>query len=134
MVVVTKPVFKSKIDRYGETEKFKTRLVAQRFREVEGLNCTESYSPTLTAASVRMLSVITAAQDLELRLTRILSELFFKQTWTRRSTWSFPKAIKRFRVRMGSSTRQSTDCPSGEKLENEVGRRSKMNEVQIIST
>ena len=102
--VGTEPVFKRKIDKDGEIEKYKARLVVQRFPQVEGIHYTDSYSPTPTAAinSVRILLAIAEAQDLELRHLDFLSERFSKQTWTRTSMWSIPKAIKLFRVRLGS--------------------------------
>ena len=67
LVVGTKSVFKCKIDKDGEIEKYKARLVAQGFRQAEGLHTTDSYSPTSTAASVRILLAVAVAQDLELR-------------------------------------------------------------------
>ena len=66
-VVGTKPIFNRKIDNDREIEKNKTRLVAQGFRQVEGLRYIDSYSPIPTVSSVRRLLAIAATQDLELR-------------------------------------------------------------------
>ncbi|CAM9397304.1 unnamed protein product, partial [Ascophyllum nodosum] len=67
LVIGTKMLYKRKIGQDGKVEKYKCRLVAQRFWQVEGVHYTEKYSPTPSAASIRMLLATAAAKDGELR-------------------------------------------------------------------
>ena len=67
LVVGTKMLYKRKIERDGKVEKYKCRLVAQGFWQVEGVHYTEKYSPTPATASIRMLLAMAAAKDVELR-------------------------------------------------------------------
>ena len=67
LVVGTKILYKRKIGQDGKVEKYKCRLVAQGFWQVEGVHCTEKYSPTPATASIRMLLAMAATKDGELR-------------------------------------------------------------------
>ena len=67
LVIGTKMLYKRKIGQDGKVEKYKCRLVAQGFWQVEGVHYTEKYSPAPSAASIRMLLVTAAAKDGELR-------------------------------------------------------------------
>ena len=67
LVVRTKMLYKRKIGQNGEVEKYKCRLVAQGFWQVEGVHYTEKYSPTPATSSIRMLLAMAAAKDGELR-------------------------------------------------------------------
>ena len=67
LVVGTKMLYKRKIGQGGKVEKYKYRLVAQGFWQVEGVHYTEKYSPTPVTASIRMLLAMAAAKDGELR-------------------------------------------------------------------
>ena len=52
LVVGTKMLYKRKVKKYGIVEKYKCRLVAQGFWQVEGVHYTEKYSPTPATASI----------------------------------------------------------------------------------
>ena len=67
LVVGTKMLYKRKIGKDGKVEKYKCRLVAQGFWQVEGVYYTEKYSPTPATASIRMLLAMAAAKVGELR-------------------------------------------------------------------
>ena len=67
LAVGTKLLYKRKIGQDGKVEKYKCRLVAQGFWQVEGVHYTEKYSPTPATASIRMLLAMAAAKDGELR-------------------------------------------------------------------
>ena len=67
LVVGTKMLYKRKIRQDGKVEKYKYRLVAQGFWQVEGIHGTENYSPTPSTASIWMLLAMAAAKDGELR-------------------------------------------------------------------
>ena len=67
LVVGTKMLYKRKIGQDGKVEKYKCRLVAQGFWQVEGVHYTEKYLPTPATASIWMLLTMAAAKDGELR-------------------------------------------------------------------
>ncbi|CAN0342155.1 unnamed protein product [Ascophyllum nodosum] len=67
LVVGTKMLYKRKIGQDGKIEKYKCRLVAQVFWQVEGVHYTEKYSPTPATASILMFLAMSAAKDGELR-------------------------------------------------------------------
>ncbi|CAN0128895.1 unnamed protein product [Ascophyllum nodosum] len=67
LVVGTKILYKRKIGQDGKVEKYKCRLVAQGFWQVEGVHYKEKHSPTPATASIRMLLAMAAAKDGELR-------------------------------------------------------------------
>ena len=67
LVVSTKILYKRKIGQDGKAEKYKCRLVAQGFWQVEVIHYTEKYSPTPATASIRMLLAMAAAKGEELR-------------------------------------------------------------------
>ena len=67
LVVGTEFLCKIKIERDGEVETYKYRLVAQGFWQVEEVHHTDKYSPTPAAALIQMLLATTAAKDGEMR-------------------------------------------------------------------
>ena len=67
LVVGTKTLYKRKFGQDGKVEKYKCRLVAQGFWQVEGVHYTGKYSLTPATASIRMLLAMAAAKDGELR-------------------------------------------------------------------
>ena len=66
-VLGTKTLFKRKIGKDGQVEKYKCRFVTQGFRQIKGLHYHESFSPTPTAASMRAVLATAAVEDWELR-------------------------------------------------------------------
>ncbi|CAN0447625.1 unnamed protein product, partial [Ascophyllum nodosum] len=60
-------LYKRKIGQDGKVEKYKCRLVAQGFWQVEGVYYREKYSLTPATASIRILLAMAAAKDGELR-------------------------------------------------------------------
>ena len=67
LVVGTKMLYKRKHGQDGKVEKYKCRLFAQGFWQVEGVHYMEKYSPTPATASIRILLAMAAAKDGELR-------------------------------------------------------------------
>ena len=67
LVVGTQMFYKRKIGQDGKVEKYKCRVVAQGFWQVEGVHYTEKYLPTPATVSIRMLLAMAAAKDGELR-------------------------------------------------------------------
>ena len=67
LVVGKQMLYKRNIGQDDKVEKYKCRLVAQGFWQVEGVHYTEKYSPTPATASIRMLWAMAAAKNRELR-------------------------------------------------------------------
>jgi transposase InsO family protein len=64
-VVTAKWVFAVKYAPNGGVERFKARLVARGFSQVEGIDFKETFAPTIRADSLRILLAIIALEDLE---------------------------------------------------------------------
>ena len=62
----SKWVFKTKRDTDGKVSRYKARLVAQGFRQVEGLDFHETFAPVARMTSQRILIALAAAEGLDL--------------------------------------------------------------------
>ena len=58
---LTKWVFKRKTCIDGKVEKYKARIVARGFMQEEGVDYTETYSPTVRFESIRMMLAAASA-------------------------------------------------------------------------
>ena len=56
----SKWVFKVKYHLDGSVARFKARLVAQRFSQVQGIDCSETFAPTVSRESLRIFLAISA--------------------------------------------------------------------------
>jgi len=59
-------VYKIKTDKNGKISRFKARLVAQGFSQVEGVDYTETYSPVVKQQSLRSILSIANDNDMEI--------------------------------------------------------------------
>jgi hypothetical protein len=59
-------IYKVKSDTVGDVSRFKARFVANGCRQRTGLDYTETFSPVIRMASLRLFLAIAAARDLEL--------------------------------------------------------------------
>ena len=59
-------IFKKKLKSYGSIDKYKERLVAKGFKQKEGLDFFNTYSPMTRITSIRLLIAIAALYDLEI--------------------------------------------------------------------
>jgi hypothetical protein len=59
-------VYKAKTDAFGAVSRYKARLVAKGCSQREGVDYTETFSPVIRLASLRVFFSIAAARDLEL--------------------------------------------------------------------
>ncbi|KAL2887454.1 Retrovirus-related Pol polyprotein from transposon TNT 1-94 [Ceratocystis lukuohia] len=66
-LVNTKFIFKTKPSTDGQPEKLKARLVAQGFRQIQGIDFHETYAPTPKPATTRIFFAIVCALDLKCR-------------------------------------------------------------------
>jgi transposase InsO family protein len=64
--ISTKWVFKTKKNQDGSIHKHKARLVARGFKQQEGIDYTETFSPVVRITTIRLLIAISAIQDLEM--------------------------------------------------------------------
>jgi hypothetical protein len=59
-------VYKAKTDAYGAVSRYKARFVAKGCSQREGIDYTETFSPAIRLASLRVFFSIAAARELEL--------------------------------------------------------------------
>lgn len=59
-------IFTKKLRPDGTIEKYKSRLVAKGFRQKEGLDFIDTYSPVIRITSIRLLIAISSIYDLEI--------------------------------------------------------------------
>ena len=60
-------IFKKKLKYDGSIDKYKARLVAKGFKQKEGLDFFDTYSPVTRITSIRLLIAIIALYTLEIR-------------------------------------------------------------------
>ena len=65
-VIGTKWVLRVKTDSEGKIDKFKSRVVAKGFRQMEGVDFDETFAPTVRFASVRTLIALAASMGWQL--------------------------------------------------------------------
>ena len=56
----TKWIYKKKIDKHGRVDRYKARLVAQGFTQVEGIDYSKTYSPVARFTSIRIVLALAA--------------------------------------------------------------------------
>ena len=65
-VIENKWIFKNKTDADGNVTVYKARLVAKGFRQVQGVDYDETFSPVAMLKSVRIMLAIAAFHDYEI--------------------------------------------------------------------
>jgi hypothetical protein len=65
-LVGSKWVYKTKVDANDQIVKYKARIVAQGYTQVEGVDFYDTYSPVARMTSLRLFLTIVASEDLEL--------------------------------------------------------------------
>ena len=65
-VIGTKWIFKNKSDEHGTVIRNKSRLVAQRYTQVEGIDFDETFAPTARLESIRILLAIASHLNFKL--------------------------------------------------------------------
>jgi hypothetical protein len=64
-IVRNKWVFRTKLNQDGTIDRYKARLCAKGYSQIEGVDFTETYSPTLHKTSMRALLALAALHDWE---------------------------------------------------------------------
>ena len=64
--ISTKPVMRIKLDKNGNIERFKLRIVARGFVQKKGVNYEETFAPVANLESIRIICALAAKYDLEL--------------------------------------------------------------------
>ena len=59
-------IFKKKLKTDGSIDKYKARLVIKSYKQKEGLDYFDTYSPVTRISSIRMLIAIAAIHNLEI--------------------------------------------------------------------
>ena len=66
-IIGSKWVFRIKFQEDGSVERYKARLVAQGYSQIEGLDYTETYSPVVKATTIRVVLTIATTSNWKLR-------------------------------------------------------------------
>jgi hypothetical protein len=59
-------VFKVKLNSQGTVERYKARLVIKGFKQVEGVDYTETFAPVAKFSTIRLMMAVAAYRDLEI--------------------------------------------------------------------
>ena len=59
-------IFKKKTDADGNVHIYKARLVAKAFRQIQGVDCDETFSPVAMLKSIQILQAIATYYDYEI--------------------------------------------------------------------
>ena len=65
-VVKSKWVFRVKTNELGEVEKYKARVVAKGFSQVEGIGYDQTFSPTVRFETIRQLVAMGASKGMKM--------------------------------------------------------------------
>jgi hypothetical protein len=82
-----------KYDKIKRIKKFKTRLVAQGFSQIYGVDYEETFAPTVRKESLRIFLALIAAYDLELHQINIVAAYFFKELNQKKIYIRIPQGI-----------------------------------------
>ena len=63
-IITSRWVFKIKFDSKGDIERYKARLVARGYTQIEGINFEETFAPVAKMESIRIVLAISAEEDL----------------------------------------------------------------------
>nr|GFA86782.1 retrovirus-related Pol polyprotein from transposon TNT 1-94 [Tanacetum cinerariifolium] len=64
MIIALKWIYKVKLDEYGDVLKNKARLVAKRYRQKEGINFEESFTPVARIEAIRIFIANAASKNM----------------------------------------------------------------------
>ena len=108
--IENKWIFKKKTDADGNVTNYKARLVPKGFREVQGIDYDETFSPIVMLKSVRIMLAIAAFYDYEIWQmdvkTAFLNGLLKEELYMNQKVLSILKVLTKY----ASSSDPSMDC------------------------
>ena len=76
-VVKSKWVLKVKTDAKGRIEKYKARVVAKGYNQVEGVDYDQTFSPTIRFESIRQMVALRTAKNMEMHLMDVTTTFLY---------------------------------------------------------
>ena len=78
-VITRKWDFKKKQGLSGAVKKYKARIVARGFMQQEGIDYTETYSPTVRFESIRMMTAATASEGMQMEQMDVTTAFLYAE-------------------------------------------------------
>ena len=100
-IVGSRIILRYKLDKDGKIGSHKSRLIAQGFTQQEGINFTDTFSPTAKLTSVRIIAAIAVQNDWELEQTDVNAAYLnasLKEDIYMRQPKGFEKQVRRTRL------------------------------------
>ena len=76
-VVKSKWVFQVKTNEKGEVEKYKARVVAKGYSQVEGVDYDQTFNPTVRFESIRQMVALGASKGSEIHQMDVTTAFFY---------------------------------------------------------
>ena len=96
-IIGVKWVFKTKLNRNGEVDKYKLRLVAKRFKQQYGIDYIKVFSPVARHDTIRLL-VALAAQNYWPLFQLDVKSTFLHGTWKNRHLLNNPLVMSKLEM------------------------------------
>ena len=77
----------------GTIDKYKARLVVKGYRQKEGLDYFDTYSPVTRITSIRMLIALVAVHDFKIHQMDVKTTFLNGEFWRKKFTWNNLKGL-----------------------------------------
>ena len=71
-IVGSRTVLHYKLDKHGQIQECKSRVVAQGFSQIEGIDYNETFSPTAKLTAIRIIAALAVRSDWEIEQTDVV--------------------------------------------------------------